>query len=103
MKFSAFLFLLTLKAFNINAQQNDHKNVLQFIFTSDAHYGIKRKMFRNDSAVDSHIVNVAMIQEMNKLPKTMFPPDEGVNAGDFAGSIDYIIRRRRHCQQDGNS
>ena len=76
---------------NSKAQSRNFENILQFTFTSDAHYGIKRKTFRGDNAVDGHTVNDAMINEMNKLPATRLPLDNGVNAGKLTGPIDYVI------------
>ena len=73
------------------ALQGHAQNILQMIFTSDAHYGIKRKNFRGDTAVTGHIVNAAMIKEMNMLPKLRLPSDSGINASKIVGPIDYVI------------
>lgn len=98
--------------FNINskAQTSSHKNILQFIFTSDAHYGITRKTFRNDTAVSGHLVNAAMIKEMNTLPVVQLPLDGGIDAGKLTGPIDYVVeggdianRMENHDQSDATS
>jgi hypothetical protein len=34
---------------------------VQFVFTSDVHYGITRQTFQGRSNVDAHVVNAAMI------------------------------------------
>ncbi|MBB6502707.1 metallophosphoesterase family protein [Pedobacter cryoconitis] len=64
---------------------------VQFIFTSDAHYGLTRSTFRGNSKVDAHIVNAAMVAKMNSLPDLILPDDGGVNAGKKIGSVDYIL------------
>lgn len=64
---------------------------IQLVFTSDAHYGITRAKFRGDTAVAGHIVNAAMIKQINTLPHLNLPADSGVNAGKIVGGINYVI------------
>ena len=61
------------------------------VFTSDAHYGIMRKKFRGDSNVSSHTVNAAMIRQINTIPTLTLPGDSGINAGNAAGGVDFLI------------
>jgi hypothetical protein len=61
--------------------QQTNGSVIQMVFTSDAHYAVKRKKFRGDTAVDAHIVNAAMIKEINRVPALVLPADSGVAAG----------------------
>ncbi len=68
MKIIAFLILLLLLKLSTTAQNQNHKNVIQFIFTSDAHYGIKRPKFRNDTAVESHTVNAGNDRRNEQTP-----------------------------------
>ncbi len=110
MKYLALSGLLLLFNINSKAQTSSHKNIIQFIFTSDAHYGITRKTFRNDTAVSGHVVNAAMIKEMNKLPQIKLPNDGGVDAGNLTGPVDYLIeggdianRMEKHDQSDAES
>jgi hypothetical protein len=110
MKYLAFIFLFLLFNIPSKAQSTGHKNILQFIFTSDAHYGITRTTFRNDTVVDGHKVNAAMIKEMNKLPGIQLPLDGGVDAGKLTGPVDYLIeggdianRMEVHIQSDATS
>ena len=49
---------------NSFAQSND---IVQFVYTSDLHYGISRQ-FRGEEHVESSAVNQAMIRQMNALP-----------------------------------
>ncbi len=65
---------------------------VQFILTSDAHYGITRTAFQGAANVDSHTVNAAMIAQMNALPDQTLPNDGGLNAGKKIGSVDYILQ-----------
>lgn len=67
------------------------KPILQFIYTSDVHYGITRSNFRKGITVDATIVNAAMVQQINKLPRLTLPNDNGIKAGKSVGDIDLII------------
>jgi hypothetical protein len=53
---------------------------LQFVFTSDAHYGITRSLFRRHTNVDAHIVNAALVDAINRVG----PLDFIVQGGDLA-------------------
>lgn len=64
---------------------------VQFILTSDAHYGITRASFRGATNVDAHVVNAAMIAKMNTLAGVTLPNDGGVNAGQPIGAVDYVL------------
>lgn len=65
----------------------------QLIFTSDAHYGIKRPaagIFNGYSS--GYQVNGAMVGVMNGLPEVTLPcNDNGVNACQPVGAIDFIV------------
>ena len=91
MKIILIQILFICLALNSGAQNIPDQNIIQIIFTSDAHYGIKRKNFRGDTAVTGHRVNAAMIKEMNRLPDIKLPIDSGVNSGKLTGPIDYVI------------
>jgi len=72
--------------------QSRNSQVVQMVFTSDAHYAITRKKFRGDTNVNAHFVNAAMIRQINSLPGLMLPSDGGVNAGQTVGAVDYFIQ-----------
>jgi len=72
--------------------QSQSIQIINMVFSSDAHYGISRTKFRGDSNVSSHIVNAAMIQQMNSIPGLTLPQDGGINSGKKAGHVDYIIQ-----------
>jgi hypothetical protein len=72
--------------------QSKTASVINMVFSSDAHYGISRIKFRGDSNVSSHLVNAAMIQQMNSIQALTLPQDGGINSGKKAGYIDYVIQ-----------
>ncbi|HEY4323788.1 MAG TPA: hypothetical protein VGN20_07370 [Mucilaginibacter sp.] len=66
-------------------------NIIQMVYTSDAHYGITRKKFRGDTNVSGHTVNAAMIRQINAMPGLTLPADSGIGASKQVGAIDYVI------------
>ena len=64
---------------------------IQFVFTSDAHYGITRSAFRGGVDVDAHVVNAAMIARINALSDAGFPRDGGLRAGQNVGPLDFLV------------
>lgn len=66
---------------------------VQFVYTSDPHYGILRDNYPTVGSpkADSHTVNAAMVAEMNALPAVVFPcGDGGVNACSAVGTVDFV-------------
>ena len=95
MKRQIFFIAFVLVALSCSAQ-NAARNaapdsVLQFVFTSDLHYGITRPHFRGSDSVASTIVNRAMIAAINLLPGTTIPNDEGAGSGQPIGHLDAIL------------
>ena len=80
------LFITLLIVICSNADAKTHK-LVQFIFTSDSHFGIKRLAFQGDSNVYANVVNAAMVAKMNSLPNEKLPEDAGINAGNLVGGI----------------
>jgi len=66
--------------------------VINMVFSSDAHYGIKRAKFRGDTGVTGHQVNAAMISQINSISSLILPSDSGVNSGKMVGGVDYMIQ-----------
>jgi Calcineurin-like phosphoesterase len=64
---------------------------VQFVFTSDAHYGITRASFRGGRNVDARTVNRALVASINQLPSMRFPSDGGVGAGAPVGAVDFLV------------
>jgi hypothetical protein len=64
-----------------------------FLYTSDAHYGIKRQgaaIFNGYS--NAQQVNAAMVTVMNTMPTVTLPADGGLNAGAQIGKVDFVIQ-----------
>jgi acid phosphatase type 7 len=64
---------------------------IQMIYTSDSHYGITRSAFQGASTVNAQVVNAALVSRINSMPSVMFPSDNGINAGQKVGAVDYVI------------
>jgi hypothetical protein len=80
-----------LVALPLLALRSGAQGVIQFVFTSDEHYGVTRAFFRGDSNVRSAIVNAAEVRQMNTLPQLVMPADGGVHAGQRVGPIDFVV------------
>ena len=83
------LLLLLMLTKTVDAKKGPE--LIQLIFTSDSHFGIKRNSFRGDSSVYSNVVNAAMVARMNTLQTVKLPDDHGINGGNLVGGIDYLI------------
>lgn len=77
--------LLLLATLSLQAQP------VQFVFTSDAHYGLARRRFRGSAEVDAHLVNAALVAQINTLPGLTLPQDGGLKAGQPVGPIDFVV------------
>lgn len=64
---------------------------IQFVFTSDSHYGITRPEFRGNRNVSARVVNAALVRRMNQLPAATFPRDGGLKASMPVGAIDLVV------------
>ena len=64
---------------------------VQFVFTSDAHYGLTRAAFRGATDVPAHLVNVALVAKINRLPDARFPKTAGLRAGEPVGGLDFVV------------
>ena len=89
---SLIIFLMLTLCCQQGYSQNKGSEVINMVFTSDAHYGISRAKFRGDSNVIGHKVNAAMIQQINTLPNVTLPVDGGVNSGRQISYVDYMIQ-----------
>lgn len=74
------------------AQKKNVPQIINMVYSSDAHYGLYRPNFRGDTAVSGHKVNGAMIAGMNSLPTLVLPQDTGINSGNKVGAIDYVVQ-----------
>ena len=98
MKRSTIAALLGLLFINISCSKNDNSSTkeenttpVQFVFTSDAHYGIQRTQFQGSTNVDAHTVNAALVNQINTLPTLTLPNDNGVNSGQKINAVDYVM------------
>jgi hypothetical protein len=64
---------------------------IQFVYTSDAHFGITRATFQGAVNVNATVVNAKMVEKINSLSTLTLPADNGVNAGKVVGGVDYLI------------
>jgi hypothetical protein len=64
---------------------------IQFVFTSDAHYGLTRPAFRGGTHVDAAVVNGALVASVNSLRDIRFPMDGGLRAGEPVGGLDFLV------------
>jgi hypothetical protein len=95
----ARLFLPLLFALFTLPAAAQNSDILQFVFTSDLHYGITRAHFRGADSVPSTVVNRAMIAAINHLPADRLPNDGGAGEGQKIGHLDGIlIPNRRDLQ-----
>ena len=78
--------LLVVAALNAQSPRD-----IQFVFTSDSHYGITRPEFRGSRNVSAGVVNAALVRRMNELPTSSFPHDGGLRAAMPVGPIDFVV------------
>ncbi|MDD2850880.1 MAG: alkaline phosphatase [Desulfuromonadaceae bacterium] len=60
-----------------------------FLYTSDAHYGIKRSVVFG-SYSNAVQVNGILVRSMNNMPNELLPSDNGIKAGQQVGPIDFV-------------
>ncbi|NEW84792.1 MAG: hypothetical protein GZ094_20825 [Mariniphaga sp.] len=64
---------------------------INFVYTSDAHYGITRATFQGATTVNAQIVNAALVKQINTVSDLTLPNDGGVKAGSKVGGINFLI------------
>jgi len=69
----------------------DKDSIINFIFTSDVHFGLTKDYFRGKENVSARDVDMAMMQVMNNLSKSKLPADKGVLANKMIGGIDALV------------
>jgi hypothetical protein len=78
-------------------------HLLQFLFTSDAHYGLTRAAFRGAHDVEAHVVNAALVAAMNRLPGDQFPHDGGLKDRQPVGPIDFVAQAGDIANREENT
>jgi len=81
-------FLLSLLA--PGARAAEAPPLVEFVFTSDVHFGITRGYFRGGANVDAKTVNEALVETINRLPGAVLPDDHQLKAGQPVGPIDFV-------------
>ncbi len=74
-----------------NSTAHQKTRELQFVYTSDPHFGITRAAFQGATTVSAVTVNTELVSQLNLLPAVTLPNDNGVFAGLPVGAIDYVI------------
>lgn len=85
--FTATLLVLMLGNLTIHAQvltKQNKDSIIQFLFTSDVHFGLVKDKFRGKEKVAAYEVNLAMAREMNKFKNI----DALVITGDIANRME---------------
>jgi hypothetical protein len=68
---------------------SDNSPGTTILYTSDAHYGLKRAAFSGMSSAQQ--VNGALVAVMNSMPTAMLPIDGGVYNGQQLGVVDFVV------------
>jgi len=66
-------------------------SIVQFIFTSDVHFGLTKNTFQSKTNVAAFEVNKAMVKSLNQLQGQVIPNDNGVNANQIIKGFDAAI------------
>jgi hypothetical protein len=94
MRKQLFFYLLlcsNIFVYQVGQAQNNKDSVVQFVFTSDVHFGLFKNSFRGKEKVAALEVNLAMAKNMNNLIGNRFPNDNGVLANQKINGIDALI------------
>lgn len=84
------LLIIVIAVTTLRAQDRA-ATVLQFVFTSDSHFGLTKKVFRGKTLVDAATVNQALVDTINALPDAVRPKDGGLGASERVGPIDFVM------------
>ena len=84
------VLLLTLSLVLESRAATTPSTTVQFVFTSDSHFGLTRKAFRGAENVNASVVNAALVAAINALPAAMIPKDGGIGGNASVGPIDFV-------------
>lgn len=93
-RFFIFLFFLIAANQNLLAQRHGASNkdsIIQFLFTSDVHFGLTKEKFRGKSNVPAFEVNKAMVAVMNHMQGETIPMDGGVQSNQLLEGMDALV------------
>ena len=98
MKQLCFIFFIIMKKllsllifFFVFAAAIAQNKIVQFVFTSDVHFGLTKEKFRDKQNLSAAEVNTAMVESMNSLSESILPMDNGINEGKKINGIDAVV------------
>jgi hypothetical protein len=104
--FAEKIILISMLALFVVSCSDDTTNstptptTIQFVYTSDAHFGITRASFQGAVNVDANIVHTALVTKINTISTLILPSDNGVQAGKTVGGIDYFINTGDYANRE---
>jgi hypothetical protein len=81
-------------SFYSQAQQQKTFNkdsIIQFLFTSDVHFGLTKDKFQNKTKVSAFEVNNAMAYNMSHIVGNILPMDNGIGENEIIKGIDALV------------
>ena len=95
-RFSFFVIIVCLFAVstNMSAQsvtRSSNDSIVQFLFTSDVHFGLVKEKFKGKVNVSALEVNKAMVVVMNHMNGKYLPNDSGVQSSQQIKGIDALV------------
>ena len=99
----SLLILLSISCKKDSTVDAPTSSVIQFVYSSDAHFGITRATFQGATNVNSSVVNAKLVEKINTLPALTIPADNGVNAGKVVSGIDYFINTGDFANREESS
>ena len=99
----SLLILLSISCKKDSTVDAPTSSVIQFVYSSDAHFGITRATFQGATNVNSSVVNAKLVEKINTLPTLTIPADNGVNAGKVVSGIDYFINTGDFANREESS
>jgi predicted MPP superfamily phosphohydrolase len=91
---AATFLLLIISNSNVIAQELTKQNkdsIVQFVFTSDVHFGLTKEKFRGKLNVPAIEVNKAMVAVMNQMQGETIPMDGGVQSNQVLKGMDALV------------
>ncbi|MEN9696853.1 MAG: hypothetical protein RLZ56_274 [Bacteroidota bacterium] len=90
----SLVLLIVQASFSSQAQlqNSDAKDsIIQFIFTSDVHFGLTKEKFQNKTKVSAFEVNNAMAYNMSHIVGNILPKDNGIGENEIIKGIDALV------------
>jgi 3',5'-cyclic AMP phosphodiesterase CpdA len=87
----AFVAVAVLALVSACGGSSSSQTEIQFVYTSDAHYGITRS-FRGATGVSAQVVNQALVGQINAISGATLPSTDGARPGGPVGPIDFAVQ-----------